>query len=133
MAVPKFSSTSVFVFGKGVQHQKVRFAPPNYPPSHYSPVPVATALKGGVTGSAYSETITAQGGSSPYTFAVTSGALPTSTSMTSSGVISGTPSATGTFSFTITVTDSLGYMGSQGFTISITAPSGGGYSATFMC
>jgi hypothetical protein len=53
--------------------------------------------------------------------------LPTGTTLnTSSGVISGTPSATGTFTFTITVTDSLGFTGSQAFQIIITAASGGG-------
>jgi Putative Ig domain len=103
-------------------------------PSHYNPMPVASALRGGTTGAAYSETITAQGGTAPYTFAVTSGALPTGTTMSSGGVISGTPSATGSFSFTVTVTDSLGYTGSQAFTIAIAAPSsgGGGYSYTFI-
>jgi hypothetical protein len=76
---------------------------------------------------AYSETINAQGGTSPYTFAVTSGALPTGTTLNpSSGVISGTPTAASTFSFTITVTDSLGFTGSQAFQIIIAAPSGGG-------
>src|ERR1039458_1221903 len=57
------------------------------------PVPVAQQLKGGTIGIAYSETISAQGGTSPYTFALTSGSLPTGTSLnTSTGVISGTRS-----------------------------------------
>jgi Putative Ig domain len=113
--------------GQGSHHQVVTAPLPNFTPSHYNPVPVAAALKGGVTGSVYSETISAQGGTSPYTFAVTSGALPTGTTLNpSSGVISGTPSATGTFSFTITVTDSLGFTGSQAFNVIISAPSAGG-------
>lgn len=62
------------------------------------PVPVAVALQGGVTGAAYSETIDVQGGSGPYTFAVSSGALPSGLSLnTSTGVISGTPIATATY------------------------------------
>jgi len=97
-------------------------------------VPVVANLAGGTTGAAYSEMINAQGGTSPYTFAVTSGALPTGTTLnTSSGVISGTPSATSTFSFTITVTDSLGFTGNQAFQIIIAAPSAsGGGSYTFL-
>jgi hypothetical protein len=88
-------------------------------------------LQNGVTGVAYSETIVAQGGSGTgYSYAVTGGALPTGTTLNSStGVISGTPTTAATYSFTITVTDSLGQTGSQGFSIAITAPSGGGGGA----
>src|ERR1700723_4650060 len=120
---PPVVATPVSSGGLGIVHQ-VMIAPlPNFTPSHYNPVPVAAALKGGVPGAAYSETITAQGGTSPFTFAVTSGALPTSTTLnSSSGVISGTPSVTGTYTFTITVTDALGFTGSQAFTIIIAAP-----------
>jgi hypothetical protein len=50
----------------------------------------------------------------------------------STGVISGTPTVAGTFSFTITVTDSLGYPGSTSFQIVIAAPSGGGGSYTWI-
>ena len=94
-----------------------------------TPVPVAQQLKGGVNGVAYSETISAQGGTSPYTFALTSGSLPTGTSLnTSTGVISGTPSAIASFSFTIKATDSLGAFGSQNFQIAVAAApvTGGG-------
>jgi|ERR1700722_3703944 len=124
---PPVVATPVSSGGLGGFHQVVTAPLPNFTPGHYSIVPVAAALKGGVPGTAYSETITADGGTSPFAFAVTSGALPTGTTLNStSGVISGTPSATGTFSFTITVTDSLGFTGSQSFTIIIAAPSGGG-------
>jgi hypothetical protein len=54
----------------------------------------------------YSTTIVATGGVSPYTFAVTTGALPSGLTLSSTGVISGTPTSAGSFSFTITVTDS---------------------------
>ena len=119
--------------GAGSNHQIVIPQVPNYTPSHYNPVAVAANLAGGIPGSAYSETINAQGGTSPYTFTVTSGSLPTGTSLnSSSGVISGTPSATGTFSFTITVTDSLGYAGSTAFQIIIAAPAVSGNSATYL-
>ena len=118
---------------RGPGHQRVK-APDEvtFPPAHYSPVPVASVLKNGTTGTAYSETIGAQGGTSPYTFAVTSGSLPTGTTMTSGGVISGTPTVAASFSFTVAVTDSLGYIGSYSFSISVTAPAAsGGYSVTF--
>jgi hypothetical protein len=93
-----------------------------------SPVPQGSELKGGVVGATYSETLSAQGGTPSYTFAVTSGALPTGCSM-SGGVISGTPSAAGTFTFTIAVTDSLSNTGNQSFTVAIAAPSSSGGGA----
>jgi large repetitive protein len=120
-------ATPITDTGKGARHQIVRSAVPNYTPSHYAPVPVGAVLQGGTPGAAYSETISEQGGTSPYTFAVTSGALPTGTSLNSStGNISGTPSAAASFGFTVTVTDSLGFTGSQAFTIVVSA--GGGVS-----
>ena len=135
MAVPTAPNIAPAILdaGKGAKHQIMKASVPNFAPSHYSPVPVAAELKGGTTGTAYSETITAQGGSSPYTFILTSGALPTGTTLnSSSGVISGAPSAASTFSFTITVTDSLGFTGSQAFSVTIAAPSAsGGGSLTF--
>jgi hypothetical protein len=85
-------------------------------------------LGSGTVGTAYSATITAQGGLAPYTFAITVGSLPTSLTMNSAGLISGTPSAAGTSNFTVTVTDANANSGSQGFTIVVsTAPAGGNF------
>ena len=50
-------------------------------------------------------TITANGGATPHTFAVTAGALPPGMTLASGGQLSGTPSNTGAFSFTVTATD----------------------------
>jgi hypothetical protein len=116
--------------GRGAKHQRIKGPSASLlAPSSYTPVPVAANLAGGTVGTAFSGSVTVQGGTSPYTYAVTSGGLPTGTSLNSStGAITGTPSATGTFSFTITVTDANGYTGSQAFTIVIAAPSSGGAS-----
>jgi hypothetical protein len=66
-----------------------------------------TSLPAANLGVAYSATLTASGGQSPYTFAVTTGSLPTGLTLNSTtGAISGTPTAAGTFAFTVTVTDS---------------------------
>ena len=57
-------------------------------------------------GVAYSETIVPLGSAGPFTFSIDSGALPTGLSLNSTtGVISGTPSATGVFTFKIKCTD----------------------------
>jgi len=74
----------------------------------------------GIFNTAYTgQSVTASGGSGSYTFAVTVGSLPTGLSL-ASGAISGTPTATGVFNFTITATDTLNSCtGSQAFSISI--------------
>ncbi|GAU76215.1 putative Ig domain-containing protein [Fusibacter sp. 3D3] len=51
-------------------------------------------------------TFTATGGTAPNTYAITAGALPSGLSLASSGALSGTPTAYGSFTFTVTVTDS---------------------------
>jgi hypothetical protein len=115
---------------KTARHQIVRAASrDSNAPGFASPVPVAAVLQGGTTGIAYTETITAQGGTSPYTYAVIGGSLPTGLSLTgSSGLISGTPTVVATSTFTIGVTDANGYTGSQNFSITVVAPASGGVS-----
>ena len=76
---------------------------------------------------AYSQQITAGGGIGPYTYAVTAGALPGGLTLnTSTGLISGTPSASGSFNFTITGTDSNGCAASRAYSVSIPTTSAGG-------
>jgi len=65
-----------------------------------------TSLSGATVGTAYSRTLTAAGGRTPYTWTRSSGTLPAGLSLSSSGVISGTPTTAGTSSFTVRVTDS---------------------------
>lgn len=60
----------------------------------------------GNIGTPYAFTFAAAGGTAPYTYAITNGSLPLGLSMSSSGVISGTPTAAVTNSFAVSVTDS---------------------------
>jgi Putative Ig domain/Pentapeptide repeats (8 copies) len=65
-----------------------------------------TSLPYGAAGSAYSQPLAAAGGFGPYTWSVTAGSLPAGLSLDSAtGVISGTPTAAGTASFTVQATD----------------------------
>jgi hypothetical protein len=71
-------------------------------------------------GISYSVPLAAGGGTAPYTFAISSGQLPSGLTLsTSSGTISGTPTTTGTFSFGVTVTDSKSVSGSATFQITV--------------
>ena len=70
-----------------------------------------------VNGTAYTGTVTASGGTAAYTYAVTSGSLPTGLTLASNGTLSGSPSASGTFNFTVTATDSNGCTGSRAYTV----------------
>ena len=70
---------------------------------------------------AYSQTLTASGGTAPYTYAVTLGALPAGLTLSSAGVISGTPTASGSFSFTVTVTDSSGSKATATYSLTVNA------------
>jgi large repetitive protein len=97
-----------------------------------APNAVAQPLKGGTVGTAYSETINAVNGASPYTFAVSSGSLPAGCSLnTSTGVISGTPTTAASYSFSVQATDAGAVVGpAQSFQIVIAA-SGSGSSSGF--
>ncbi len=68
--------------------------------------PSGTTLPPGTAGAVYSQTFTASGGIAPYSFSVSAGSLPPHLSISGSGLLSGTPTAAGTFSFSVTVTDS---------------------------
>lgn len=68
-----------------------------------------TSLQSGATGTAYNENLAETGGTSPFTWAISSGAIPTGLALNSgSGGITGTPTAGGTWNFTIQLTDADG-------------------------
>lgn len=84
---------------------------------------VSTAtLPDGTIGVAYSQTLIANGGTSPYTWAVTVGALPAGLTLAgATGVISGTPTTAATSTFTVTVTDASSATASQSLSITVAA------------
>ncbi len=79
----------------------------------------ATLPSGSQPGTPYSVALSATGGLSPYTFAVTSGILPPGLTLSSAGLLSGTPTASGTWAFTVTATDSNGCTGTRDYTITV--------------
>src|SRR5205807_2060667 len=83
-----------------------------------------SSLPAATVGSAYFASVTASGGSSPYTFSISAGALPTGLSLNgSTGAISGTPTVAGTASFTVHASDSssTAATGNQQFSIVVSA------------
>ena len=67
----------------------------------------AASLPGGSVGTAYTTTLQASGGTTPYSWSISSGSLPAGLTLAAaSGTISGTPTTAGSFSFTAKVTDS---------------------------
>src|SRR5579859_2651465 len=67
----------------------------------------SSSLPTGTVNTAYPNTnLNASGGVAPYTWLVTAGSLPPGMSLNSSGQISGTPTAAGTSTFTVQVSDS---------------------------
>jgi hypothetical protein len=80
-------------------------------------------LPNGTVGTPYSQTVSASGGTSPYTFSLSSGALPTGLLINAlTGAITGTPTTAGTFTFTITATDATGCSGSRLYEVTIASP-----------
>jgi hypothetical protein len=67
----------------------------------------------------YSQTITATGGTGPYTYSPVSGSLAPGMVLNPNGTITGTPTATGTFTFTAEVTDANGIVSTKEFTYTI--------------
>ena len=119
-------------------------APATVSLTFYQPVRVTTAsLAGGASGTPYTATLAATGGTAPYKWVLTSGSLPGGVLLTSDGRLVGTPNTSGTFSFSVEAADSGAFGDSAGksFTIVVgplaiittglsSAPLGSAYSFT---
>jgi hypothetical protein len=71
-----------------------------------APLSITTSsLPSGTSSTAYSATLRASGGAPAYTWSITSGKVPSGITFANTGVLSGTPAATGTFPITFAVTD----------------------------
>ncbi|MGE3518183.1 MAG: putative Ig domain-containing protein [Vicinamibacterales bacterium] len=77
-------------------------------------------LPPGKVGEAYSQQITASGGTGSYTFLVSSGTLPLGLTLSPTGLLAGTPTSAGSATVTIAGTDQNGCPGQTSYTIVIT-------------
>ena len=82
-----------------------------------APVTIGAPLPNGTVGAAYSATVPRTGGE-PVTFAVTAGSPPSGLTLSTDGVLSGTPTTAGAFTFTVTATNPVS-SASRVFTVTI--------------
>ncbi|MEI6069050.1 MAG: putative Ig domain-containing protein, partial [Methylococcaceae bacterium] len=108
---------------KGINYAFFPAASGNYTAT-YQALPLtinATVLPGAYAAVPYSATVTAKGGTLPYSWSIVSGALPAGLVLNpGTGAISGTPTTSGTFNFSIKVTDSTSPAGTSTQALSIT-------------
>jgi len=76
-------------------------------------------LPNGTVGVAYSEQLSATGGTAPYSFTLSGGTLPNGLALSSTGALTGTPSQAGSFPLTLLATDSLSATGTRSITVVI--------------
>jgi hypothetical protein len=93
---------------------------PAPPPAPLPPSVTTSSLPGAQVGTAYAATLAATGGQTPYTWSLAGGALPGGVLLgASTGALSGTPTASGTFSFTVRVTGADGLSSTRVLSISV--------------
>lgn len=92
----------------------------------YTPLVITNmdpSYEGAITGTPYSFQLAAGGGKAPYTWSIASGTLPAGLSLNAAtGLIEGTPSVTGSSTFTTRVTDSVAVKKDRIFTIAVYDP-----------
>jgi len=79
-----------------------------------------TSLTAGTFNVAYSGSIAATGGAGALSYSVSSGAMPTGLSLSTTGALSGSPAAIGTFIFTVKAADAFGDSATMAYTVVVT-------------
>jgi hypothetical protein len=93
------------------------------------PIVSTTTLPSSTVAVAYSTTLAATGGTAPYTWSLASGSnpVPAGLALSAGGTISGTPTTSGNFGFTVVVTDSASKTAQRNLSILVAdAGTGGG-------
>lgn len=81
-----------------------------------------SSLTNGTVGTAYSESLLATGGTTPYSWSVVSGALPPGMALGGTGLVKGAPTSSGSYSFTAQVLDSKKTSSSYTYSLTIVTP-----------
>jgi len=85
-------------------------------------ITTSSTLPPGTVSAKYAQTLAAAGAAPPFTWTLSGGSLPAGLSLSPAGVIGGTPTASGTASFTIQVTATNGAAANASFTLTINPP-----------
>jgi uncharacterized repeat protein (TIGR01451 family) len=110
-----FTVTATNAGGAGPPSARSTSVVPNASPSLSNPAPPA-----GEVGAAYSDALTVTDGTSPFAWSVSAGTLPPGLALAAgTGLLSGAPTAAGSFTFTVKVTDASGQMATQALTVVI--------------
>lgn len=80
-----------------------------------------TSLPAGATGTAYSTALEPAGGAPHYSWSVSNGALPSGLALSAGGTISGTPTKSGSYSFSAQVKDVSGLSATYTYSTAIAA------------
>jgi len=108
--------TRIAAFARGTTGMATVVVQDTVPPT----ITTGSPLPDGQVDSTYSVQLAASGGETPYTWSMASGSLPGGLSLgSSSGVISGTPTAEGTSEFTVRVTGDDGLSSTKAFSLSV--------------
>lgn len=70
-------------------------------------------------GVAYSQGLSASGGTAPYTFTLAAGSLPSGLDLNASGLLAGVPTSSGRYGFVVEAKDALGLVGQQPYTLTV--------------
>ena len=90
---------------------------------HPAPSIATSSISDGTAGVPYSQTVSASDGTPPYRWSVSAGRPPGGLTLNqSTGILSGTPDAAGTFTFTVQAADSAGATGAKSFSLTISQP-----------
>jgi hypothetical protein len=88
-----------------------------------APTISTVSLPAGAVDTAYNQTLTATGGTTPYSWSVSAGTLPAGLNLSTGGVLGGTPTATGISSFTVRVAGANSASSTKDFSVTIDAAS----------
>ncbi|WP_375423216.1 fibronectin type III domain-containing protein [uncultured Friedmanniella sp.] len=102
--------------GTGAQSAASSSVTPNANPTVTSTTPPA-----GVVGSAFGYQLTNSAGTAPFTWSVTTGSLPAGLTLSSAGLLSGTPTTVGSSTFTVQVSDASNQTDTRSLTVVVTA------------
>ncbi|HYI94509.1 MAG TPA: putative Ig domain-containing protein [Bryobacteraceae bacterium] len=111
--------TGTFQVSVSVRDQAGEVATRTYSMEVITSIVITSTLGNMVVGTPVSTSLTATGGTQPFTWSVVSGSLPAGLALTSEGILSGTPTNAGVSSFVIQARDATGLTGSKAFSVQV--------------